>query len=249
MMEISAKVVCMTTSWDDGHPLDQRVADLLAKYDLQGTFYIPVETERGILTRDQIRQLSNIFEIGAHTLHHVNLTSLPDQLARKEIFESKQWVEDVTGKPCLTFCFPMGKFRKKHLAFVKNAGYVAARSVELMSIDFPRHESGILIMPTTVQAFPHTPLNYLRNIAKRVTYRSLMNYVIHTRRWDSNWVRIAESLLGRAITCGGVFHLWGHSWEIEEYNQWQQLEEVFNLMSEYKKQALYLTNLEVCNYA
>ena len=36
---------CITTSWDDGHPLDLRVAELLAKYGLQGTFYVPMTAE------------------------------------------------------------------------------------------------------------------------------------------------------------------------------------------------------------
>ena len=32
------RVAYITTSWDDGHPLDFRVAELLAKYGLPGTF-------------------------------------------------------------------------------------------------------------------------------------------------------------------------------------------------------------------
>src|SRR4051794_21779274 len=40
------KPVFITTSWDDGHPLDIRIAELLAKYDLPGTFYIPRASQR-----------------------------------------------------------------------------------------------------------------------------------------------------------------------------------------------------------
>ena len=32
----------LTTSLDDGHPLDLKLADLLAKYCVPGTFYIPL---------------------------------------------------------------------------------------------------------------------------------------------------------------------------------------------------------------
>jgi hypothetical protein len=32
------RVAYITTSWDDGHPLDLRVAELLAKYGLKDTF-------------------------------------------------------------------------------------------------------------------------------------------------------------------------------------------------------------------
>jgi hypothetical protein len=32
--------VIVTTSWDDGHPADERVLDMLAERGLRGTFYI-----------------------------------------------------------------------------------------------------------------------------------------------------------------------------------------------------------------
>ena len=35
------KQIIVTTSWDDGHPLDFKIASLLEEYNLKGTFYIP----------------------------------------------------------------------------------------------------------------------------------------------------------------------------------------------------------------
>src|SRR5436190_13479271 len=93
-------IACITTSWDDGHPLDLRVAELLAKYDLRGTFYVPRSAERGTMTAAQIRELSGAFEVGAHTLHHVVLTRAPEAQARQEIAGSKSWLEDLTGSAC-----------------------------------------------------------------------------------------------------------------------------------------------------
>ncbi len=46
----------ITTSWDDGHPLDFRVAELLSKYGLRGTFYIPMIAENHILHPDDSRE-------------------------------------------------------------------------------------------------------------------------------------------------------------------------------------------------
>ena len=56
--------VTITTSWDDGHQLDLRVAELLTKYRLHGTFYIPKAAENGTMKTAQIRELSRAFEIG-----------------------------------------------------------------------------------------------------------------------------------------------------------------------------------------
>src|SRR5436189_5212479 len=81
----------ITTSWDDGHPLDLRVAELLAKYGLQGTFYVPQTADTGTMTATQIRELGSTFEIGAHTMHHLDFTAATEQQVRAELNESKAW--------------------------------------------------------------------------------------------------------------------------------------------------------------
>ena len=45
----------VTTSWDDGHPLDLRVVDLLARYGIKGTFYVPLlYRSRPVMEKAQI---------------------------------------------------------------------------------------------------------------------------------------------------------------------------------------------------
>src|ERR1035437_1451077 len=97
----------LTISIDDGHVMDLRTAELLSKYGLQATFYIPARNpERPVMSEVQIRELASAFEIGAHTLNHVPLKSLPESQAWAEISGSKQWVEDTIGKPAVSFCYP-----------------------------------------------------------------------------------------------------------------------------------------------
>src|SRR5262249_48737758 len=141
----------ITTSWDDGHPLDLRVAELLHKYALPGTFYVPMTAANETMTAAQLQELSLAFEIGAHTLHHNVLTAATEQQASREITDSKSWVENATGSPCLMFCAPGGKYGTQHLKMIRKAGYLGLRTVELMSVGFPRRKGGILLMPTTVQ--------------------------------------------------------------------------------------------------
>jgi hypothetical protein len=43
-----------------------------------------------------------------------------------------------------------------------------------------------------------------------------------------------------------VFHLWGHSWELQETGQWQRLDEVLRFMSEFASQVPALTNGQIC---
>jgi hypothetical protein len=233
----------ITTSWDDGHPLDFRVAELLKRYGLSGTFYVPMIAENETMTATQLRELSLAFEIGSHTLHHNVLTSLTEQQAWREIDDSKSWVENKTGQPCLMFCAPKGKYWSRHLEMIERAGYLALRTVELTSLDFPRRQAGLLLMPTTVQAYPHGFLDFARNATKRAAFGNLWRYVVHGR--SAEWPTLAQSLLFHALKFGGVFHLWGHSWELQEIGQWHRLEELLQLMSRFAGQATPLTNGQI----
>lgn len=239
--------VYITTSWDDGHPLDLRVAELLSKYGLRGTFYIPMIAENETMPAAQIRELSLTFEIGAHTLHHAVLTEATEQKAWQEIADSKSWLEDNTGRPCVMFCPPKGKYSGRHLAMAKEAGYVGVRSVELLSLAFPRLKSGIMLLPTTVHAYPHGVIAFARNTIKRGAFENFWRFVAHGRSTD--WPSLARFMLQRTLKCGGVFHLWGHSWELQETGQWQRLDEALRCMSEFAIQAPSLTNGQICQRA
>lgn len=234
----------MTTSWDDGHPLDLRIAELLANNGLRGTFYIPKRAENETMSATQVRDLSHAFEIGAHTVHHVVLTRVTDQNAREEIVGSKAWVEENTGVPCTMFCPPMGKYAARHLAMVREAGYVGLRGVEMLSLDFPRRTAGLMLMPTTTQAYPHGVVNVARNAIKRGAFQNLWRFVVHGG--STEWPVLAQSLLRQALKRGGVFHLWGHSWELQEPDQWRRLEDALRFMRDLASHAPSLTNGQLC---
>ena len=233
----------ITTSWDDGHPLDFRVAELLNKYGLSGTFYVPMKAENETMTAAQLRELSLAFEIGSHTLHHSVLTSATEQQAWREIVDSKSWVESKTGLPCLMFCAPKGKYWNRHLEMIAKAGYLGLRTVELSSLDSPRRKAGLLLMPTTIQAYPHGFLAFAQNAIKRAAFGNLWRFVVHGR--SAEWTTLAQSLLLHALKFGGVFHLWGHSWELQETGQWQRLDELLRFMSRFVSQATPLTNGQI----
>jgi hypothetical protein len=234
----------ITTSWDDGHPLDLRIAELLQKYELAGTFYVPRSAEQAVMGSKQIRELSESFEIGAHTLDHVRLDSLSDGQAKSQLSGSRHWIEDVTGKSCGMFCFPAGKFRNRHLALVHEAGFQAVRTVELLSIRYPRSRSKLLLIPTTVQVFPHKSFTYAKNAVKRPDG----SFLLRTRAlWHSrDWVALARHFLLLAIERRGVFHLWGHSWEIEKEKQWGRLEELLATIAEHREELSSVTNGNLC---
>ena len=220
----------ITTSWDDGHPADLRIAEMLDRHGLRGTFYVPRAIESGVMSPSQFKELAGRYEIGAHTLNHVLLTNAPDATAEQEIAGSKKWVEDQTGRACRMFCPPAGRFNSRHWRMFGAAGYRGVRTVEFVSLAPPRRRDGLLEMPTTMQAFPHPAKNYVKNLIKRLAVGNLRTYLLHGR--SSAWPEMAQKMLGLARRTGGVFHLWGHSWEVEQTGQWSQLEQVLGLLGE-----------------
>jgi peptidoglycan-N-acetylglucosamine deacetylase len=237
---------CVTTSWDDGHPLDLRVAEILNKYALRGTFYVPMRAENQTMTVPQLRELSTRFEVGAHTLAHTVLTSVGSAIAWEEIAGGRLWLQDTLGGSCSMFCPPSGKFSAQHISMVQRAGYLGLRTVGLLSLEFPQVVRGIAVMATTCQAFPHPPATYFKNAVKRRKYSALWEYV--RSGCPQEWDTIARHLLERATRGGGIFHLWGHSWELEEFGQWQRLEEVLRLLSEVCPPEEAVTNGQLCEW-
>lgn len=246
------KTACawVTTSWDDGHPLDFRVAELLAKYGLTGTFYVPRRAETKVMSEVHLRELGLQFEIGAHTVDHVYLDSVPPGQANYQIAESKRWIEATTGTNCRLFCFPGGKFRTEHLRMAREAGFSAARTAELLSLDLPRVRGPITLIPTTLQAFPHKWTAYVRNGVRRGRLTPLMRLWPGCRAQD--WTGLAKMLAVRALARNGVFHLWGHSWEIHQNDLWRELEVVLAFLGSLKKSVQVRTNsglMEACRAA
>jgi hypothetical protein len=51
-------------------------------------------------------------------------------------------------------------------------------------------------------------------------------------------------MFDRVAGMGGVFHIWGHSWEIDQHNDWERLEGLFSYLSA-RPGVKYVTNGEL----
>jgi peptidoglycan/xylan/chitin deacetylase (PgdA/CDA1 family) len=73
------------------------------------------------------------------------LPSTDDTQALVEIQASKDAVESLTGRPCLSFAYPYGKFSEKHVAMVAAAGFVSAVTTKKKIV--PRRKFDPLCLP------------------------------------------------------------------------------------------------------
>jgi peptidoglycan/xylan/chitin deacetylase (PgdA/CDA1 family) len=64
--------------------------------------------------------------IGSHTINHVRLPFADEAERMTELNESKQVLNELTGRPCEHFCYPNGDWDENSVLAVKNAGYKTA---------------------------------------------------------------------------------------------------------------------------
>ena len=133
----------VVVTFDDGYRDNfLYAAPILKKYNIPATFFItsgfinterifPWDEEAGVkhllMTWDEVRELTRMgFEIGAHTISHVDLGTAPIDVATKEIFGCKEKIESELGQEISTFAFPFGRrdcIRDETLEIVRKAGF------------------------------------------------------------------------------------------------------------------------------
>lgn len=220
----------ITTSWDDGHPLDVKLAELLRRYDIPATFYIPIKNEeRKTLDARQIRKLSDNFDIGGHTLNHSPLTGISVKQAYREIKEGKEKLEEIINESICVFCYPRGEHSRKIVKLVKKAGFDGARTILPLRTSLPRTPYLLGTTVKLVQPSKTQLRRFLKNPSLNVLDLRLLFHLLHRRFPESGW-ELAIACLNQAIEKGGVFHLWDHSWKIEEEDRWRELERILRLM-------------------
>ncbi|WID96385.1 polysaccharide deacetylase family protein [Bosea vestrisii] len=87
--------------------------------------------ERECLPAETLRSLAGApgVTIGAHTLSHPMLAKHPEEVARREIVESKAWLEEALGMPIRHFAYPVGdpgSAGPREFTLAKEAGFASA---------------------------------------------------------------------------------------------------------------------------
>lgn len=83
-----------------------------------------------LLNQEQIIEMNLTgFEIGSHSMNHIDLKSIPLRVAENEIIYSKKVLEDLLEGEVTSFCYPFGSTNEKIKELVKRAGYKLACGV------------------------------------------------------------------------------------------------------------------------
>jgi len=239
----------ITTSWDDGAKADLKIAQLLNKYGLKGTFYIPKTSDLKTLTDLEVKELDRVHEVGAHDFNHDHLTQLDLNELKNQISGAREYLEDLLGKQIKMFAYPRGEYNQQVKEVVKENSFLGARTVKEFCFtqpdDFFEIETTIHIYP-----FPFRKRDANHYHLTRFLFQPLQRKFTKVLKMGLpfnsffNWLNLAKNLFNYTKEKDGVFHLWGHSYELDKYDMWNDLEELFRYIRLHEN-IISLTNSEV----
>lgn len=197
------------SSWDDACYSDCRLAELLKKYDIKAIFFwqnnlmTPFNLNRckKFLQISDCIQISKNFDVGSHTINHHYLTRIPLEIAKNEIEKSKIYWQNILGKKISWFCYPRAKLNE-HIVNIVSKNYTYARVTALINDN--KNENKFLIKP-----------NLHVGVARK-EYKDI--------DWYDYGIELIKNM--KKNNCQ-TFHLIGHSWEIDLFDQWDKLEDFF----------------------
>jgi len=202
------KDIIITTSWDDFTEYDEKLFELLNEYHIPATFFIPYKEITKPKSLVLAKKILRDYEIGSHTINHPqDLKKLDSTDLYDEVAGSKQLLEDILGTEVTSFCYPRGRYNQEVIEAIKEAGYMRARTTKVGNTNI---ECNPFEIETTVHAY-----------SGRTEYKTF-----------GSWIEYALPKLDYVMTCGGYFHLWGHSLEIEKHGEWTNLNWFLNYLHE-----------------
>lgn len=115
-------------TFDDGYRDFYTYAfPLLKKHNIRAVVFYPVNYSKfpAYMNWNMLAEIHNsgLIDIESHTLEHPVLTQIDFNEARREIFESKQILEQKLNKKVSYFAYPYGEYDQKIINLVKEAGY------------------------------------------------------------------------------------------------------------------------------
>lgn len=116
-------------TFDDGNLDNYTTAfPIMQKYGFTGVLYVVANYigAANYMNGAQIVEMYNAgWEIGSHSVSHLDLIALDPERQRYEIVGSREILQERLGVPVMTFAYPFGSNSSGVVDYVKYAGYIA----------------------------------------------------------------------------------------------------------------------------
>ena len=221
----------LTLSYDDGVQQDKRLMEIINAHGLKCTFNInsgcfaPEGTEyaegtihRRMTERECVELYKNSgHEVAVHSLTHPFLEKINPARVSYEVLKDRENLERLFGGIVRGMAYPMGTFSDAVVEAIKNCGIAYSRTT--VSTERFSIPTDWLRMPATC----HHKNPRLMELAQKFTEAEMQKK--HPM----------------------LFYLWGHSYEFENNDNWNVIEEFAEYMGG-RDDIWYATNIEIYEY-
>ncbi len=163
------------------------------------------------------KELYEGHEVAVHCLTHAYLDRVAPQTATYEIMKDRENLEKVFGGSIRGFAYPYTAYNSETPQILKNCGIAYARTADC---------TNGFSMPSDWYQWHPTCDHRSKNLMERCERFLEMNPIFNQ--------------------CS-LFYVYGHSYELERYNHWETIEELFKKVSG-RDDIWYATNIEICDY-
>ena len=217
-----------TLSYDDGIKADLRLLEIMNRYGLKGTFNLnsrlfDCENWHGRLDEEGTFNAFNNCgqEIALHGARHIFLDKVPLPEAIREVVDNREYLEEKFCRIVRGMAYAYNGYNEDIKRFLKDLGVAYARTTNpTHSFDIPT--DWLELNPTC-----HHKDGRFGEIADRFLNCSPLDEFKHRESW--------------------LFFLWGHSYEFDDDNNWEIIEDLAQKISK-KQDVWFATNIEVYDY-
>jgi len=221
----------LTLSFDDGVKQDERFIKMLDERGIKCTFNINsglfgnvhnAPYEGGEVPHDEVeaKDVNRIYqdhEVAAHTLTHPLLSHLTEEEVIKEVGEDQKTLAELSGQEVFGLAYPFGRCYT---------------------------EETIRII------LENTPIRYARNIASHHGFEmpdKFMEWRPSCHWREESCIKLAKDFIDLDAKEDSLFYIWGHSYEFDMYNGWDEITELLDLIAGHDD-IEYVTNGEIYKY-
>lgn len=216
----------VTLSYDDGNAADKRLAEIMVKYGIAGTFNVgtlPEESGTGKLSKSEACEIYSQqgIEVAVHGARHLTWTEVEPAVAARDVMANREDLEKTFGKIVNGCAYPNGAYNDTVVDILRNSGIKYARTV-ISTEDFK--------LPTDWLRLPATCHHDNPRLFELVDkFLAIENQPYFWRNKPR------------------LFYLWGHSYEFDRNNNWSVIEEFCKKIGG-KDDIWYATNGEIYDY-
>ena len=218
----------LTLSYDDGVVQDKRLAQIMDQHGIKGTFNLDgsrySENPKPILKRASLNRAEALAlyntpsrEVALHSYTHPFLEQLPGGNAAYEVIKDREALEEMFGCIVRGMAYPMGSYDDDLVQTLRQCGVAYARTIK-STFGFDLPADWLRWHPTCHHRSAKMPELRDKFLEAQIAHRPSQ-----------------------------LFYLWGHSYEFDEDDNWNLIEEFCEKMGG-RDDIWYATNMDIYEY-